>query len=74
MLSDDSEGTVVVLGDSLTDGISASMGADARWPDVLSDRLRAALASGRDLPRYSVVNAGLSGNRILADGPGRPPG
>ncbi|CAL9455536.1 hypothetical protein SUDANB21_02538 [Streptomyces sp. enrichment culture] len=73
VLSDDSEGTVVVLGDSLTDGISASMGADARWPDVLSDRLRAALASGRDLPRYSVVNAGLSGNRILADGPGRPP-
>ncbi|GHG04990.1 SGNH hydrolase [Streptomyces albogriseolus] len=73
VLSDDSEGTVVVLGDSLTDGISATVGADARWPDVLSDRLRTALASGRDLPRYSVVNAGLSGNRVLADGPGRPP-
>ncbi len=73
VLSDDSEGTVVVLGDSLTDGISSTTGADARWPDVLSGRLRAALASGRDLPRYSVVNAGLSGNRVLADGPGRPP-
>ncbi|MGA5286670.1 GDSL-type esterase/lipase family protein [Streptomyces pseudogriseolus] len=73
VLSDDSEGTVVVLGDSLTDGISATVGADARWPDVLSDRLRTALASGRGLPHYSVVNAGLSGNRVLADGPGRPP-
>ncbi|MDT6983866.1 GDSL-type esterase/lipase family protein [Streptomyces lusitanus] len=73
VLSDDSEGTVVVLGDSLTDGISATVGADARWPDVLSDRLRTALTSGRDLPHYSVVNAGLSGNRVLADGPGRPP-
>ncbi|MDT3727056.1 SGNH/GDSL hydrolase family protein [Streptomyces sp. DSM 41972] len=73
VLSDDSEGTVVVLGDSLTDGISATTGADARWPDVLAGRLRAALASGRDLPGYSVVNAGLSGNRVLADGPGRPP-
>ncbi len=73
VLSGDSEGTVVVLGDSLTDGISSTTGADARWPDVLSGRLRAALASGRDLPRYSVVNAGLSGNRVLADGPGRPP-
>lgn len=73
VLSDDSEGTVVVLGDSLTDGVSSTVGADARWPDVLSDRLRTALAAGRDLPRYSVVNAGLSGNRVLTDGPGLPP-
>ncbi|MER7737442.1 GDSL-type esterase/lipase family protein [Streptomyces sp. NPDC096538] len=73
VLSDDSEGTVVVLGDSLTDGITSTVGADARWPDVLSGRLRAALADGRDLPRYSVVNAGLSGNEILADRSGTPP-
>ncbi|WP_231156915.1 GDSL-type esterase/lipase family protein [Streptomyces sp. CNZ748] len=73
VLSDDSEGTVVVLGDSLTDGITSTVGADARWPDVLSGRLRAALAAGRDLPRYSVVNAGLSGNEILADRSGTPP-
>ncbi|MFI8201937.1 SGNH/GDSL hydrolase family protein, partial [Streptomyces sp. NPDC085937] len=73
VLSDDSEGTVVVLGDSLTDGITSTVGADARWPDVLSGRLRAALADGRDLPRYSVVNAGISGNEILADRSGTPP-
>ncbi|MGC2997851.1 SGNH/GDSL hydrolase family protein [Streptomyces sp. G35A] len=73
VLSNESDGTVVVLGDSLTDGVTSTVGANNRWPDVLSDRLRAALAAGRDVPRYSVVNEGISGNRVLADGLGRPP-
>ncbi|MER5993067.1 MULTISPECIES: SGNH/GDSL hydrolase family protein [Streptomyces] len=72
VLSSEADGTVVVLGDSLTDGVTSTTGADNRWPDVLSDRLREALATGRDLPRYGVVNEGISGNRILADGLGRP--
>ncbi|CAL9551377.1 SGNH/GDSL hydrolase family protein [Streptomyces sp. Tu 3180] len=73
VLSKESNGTVVVLGDSLTDGITSTTGANNRWPDVLSDRLRAALEAGRDVPRHSVVNEGISGNQILADGLGRPP-
>jgi lysophospholipase L1-like esterase len=72
VLSNESDGTVVVLGDSLTDGITSTVGANNRWPDVLSDRLRAALAAGRDVRRYSVVNEGISGNQILTDGLGRP--
>ncbi|MFF8634404.1 SGNH/GDSL hydrolase family protein [Streptomyces pilosus] len=72
VLSNEADGTVVVLGDSLTDGVTSTTGANKRWPDVLSDRLRSALAAGRDVPRYSVVNAGISGNRVLADGLGRP--
>ncbi|MFI8216072.1 SGNH/GDSL hydrolase family protein [Streptomyces sp. NPDC085932] len=72
VLSNESEGTVVALGDSLTDGITSTMNANNRWPDVLSDRLRAEIAAGRDLPRYSVVNQGISGNRVLTDGLGRP--
>ncbi|GGX08750.1 SGNH hydrolase [Streptomyces malachitofuscus] len=72
VLSDEADGTVVVLGDSLTDGITSTAGANNRWPDVLSDRLRSALASGRDVPRYSVVNEGISGNQVLTDGLGRP--
>ncbi|MET8112597.1 SGNH/GDSL hydrolase family protein [Streptomyces prasinus] len=72
VLSRDSEGTVVALGDSLTDGSTSTVGANNRWPDVLSDRLREAAAAGRDIPRYSVVNGGISGNRVLADGLGRP--
>ncbi|MFC8421394.1 SGNH/GDSL hydrolase family protein [Streptomyces sp. NPDC057236] len=72
VLSNEADGTVVVLGDSLTDGVTSTTGANNRWPDVLSDRLRSALADGRDVPRYSVVNEGISGNRVLADGLGRP--
>ncbi|MEU1197265.1 SGNH/GDSL hydrolase family protein [Streptomyces sp. NPDC005813] len=71
VLSDEAAGTVVVLGDSLTDGITSTVGANHRWTDVLSDRLRAAAGSG-DTPRYSVVNQGISGNQVLAAGLGRP--
>ncbi|MFI6205281.1 SGNH/GDSL hydrolase family protein [Streptomyces sp. NPDC051041] len=72
VLSNESDGTVVVIGDSLTDGITSTENANRRWPDVLADRLRTAVATGRDVPRYSVVNQGISGNRILTDGLGRP--
>ncbi|PIB04975.1 MULTISPECIES: SGNH/GDSL hydrolase family protein [Streptomyces] len=71
VLSDESVGTVVVIGDSLTDGITSTIGANHRWTDVLSERLRAAAGSD-DVPRYSVVNQGISGNQILAAGLGRP--
>ncbi|MEU6145215.1 SGNH/GDSL hydrolase family protein [Streptomyces sp. NPDC047081] len=72
LLSHDADGTVVAFGDSLTDGITSTQGANHRWPDVLSQRLRTAVESGRDLPRYSVVNQGISGNQVLANGLGRP--
>ncbi|MEU1851822.1 SGNH/GDSL hydrolase family protein [Streptomyces sp. NPDC019990] len=72
VLSNEADGTVVVLGDSITDGITSTADANRRWTDVLYDRLRAQIAAGRDLPRYSVVNEGISGNQVLADGLGRP--
>ncbi len=72
VLSNESDGTVVVFGDSLTDGITSTENANRRWTDVLSQRLRGAIESGENLPRYSVVNQGISGNQILADGAGRP--
>ncbi|MET7480607.1 SGNH/GDSL hydrolase family protein [Streptomyces sp. NPDC005648] len=72
VLSDDSVGTVVAFGDSITDGTTSTQGANHRWTDILSDRLRSAVASGWNVPRYSVVNEGISGNRILANGLGRP--
>lgn len=67
VLSNDSDGTVVVMGDSLTDGSTSTVGENRRWTDVLSDRLRAG-----EGPRYSVVNQGISGNRVLTSGLGRP--
>ncbi|MER5176918.1 SGNH/GDSL hydrolase family protein [Streptomyces sp. NPDC002896] len=67
VLSHESTGTVVVVGDSLTDGVTSTFGANHRWTDVLADRLR----DESGAPRYSVVNEGISGNRILADGLGQ---
>ncbi|MHC3427731.1 SGNH/GDSL hydrolase family protein [Streptomyces sp. DT18] len=61
-------GTLVTLGDSLTDGLRSTSGANHRWPDRLARRL----ANEQGAPRYSVVNAGISGNRVLLAGAGRP--
>jgi len=53
---------VAILGDSITDGASASLGMDARWPDFLARRLA---------PQgVAVINAGISGGRMLSDGMG----
>ena len=53
---------VVALGDSITDGNGATPGADRRWPDFLAGRL----APGG----VAVLNAGISGNRLLRPGMG----
>lgn len=52
--------TVVVLGDSIADGVGASGGAQARWPDLLAARLAPS--------SVAVLNAGVAGNRLLRDG------
>jgi lysophospholipase L1-like esterase len=53
-------GSVVVLGDSITDTGNTTGNANRRWPDFLARRLNA-----RRGPTLSVVNAGLGGNRLL---------
>jgi lysophospholipase L1-like esterase len=54
-------GSVVALGDSITDGYLSTLGANHRWPDDLARRLNSLPG-----PTLSVVNAGLVGNRLLA--------
>ena len=56
-------GAVVALGDSITDGANTTPNTNSRWPDVLARRLQAAPGL-RDL---GVLNAGISGNRLLHD-------
>ena len=51
--------TVVAFGDSITDGNGATIDADARWPDFLAQRL-----APHDV---AVLNAGISGARVLRD-------
>lgn len=54
---------VALFGDSLTDGVGSTIGADNRYPDQLAERLAA-----RHRP-LGVVNVGIGGNRLLTDTP-----
>ncbi|MFJ3363663.1 SGNH/GDSL hydrolase family protein [Streptomyces anthocyanicus] len=60
-------GAVVALGDSITDGLASTPGTNRRWPDLLAARLR---ASHGPVSRLGVLNAGISGNRVLSEGGG----
>ncbi len=56
-------GTVVTLGDSITDGYKSTADTNRRWPDLLAQRLQA----DRKLAGLGVLNEGISGNRVLHD-------
>ncbi|MET9834825.1 SGNH/GDSL hydrolase family protein [Streptomyces sp. NPDC006385] len=56
-------GSVVLLGDSITDGDKSTMDGNRRWPDVLAARL----LNQHAVPRYGVLNQGISGNRVVSD-------
>ena len=58
-------GVIAAIGNSITDGALSTRDANARWPNVLAARL---LASGE--PVKAVVNAGISGGRVLTYGAG----
>ncbi len=60
----DATSAVVAFGDSITDGITSTFGADHRWPDFLAGRLHESTGG----PHLSVLNEGVSGNRVLLDG------
>ncbi|BAN24356.1 SGNH/GDSL hydrolase family protein [Caballeronia insecticola] len=55
---------IVAIGDSITDGMRSSMNANRRWPDALARQV--ARKSGGETV---VVNAGISGNRLLSNSP-----
>ncbi len=57
-------GAIVAIGDSITDGTASTIDTNNRWPNHLARRLAAAGI------RMSVLNAGIGGNRVLADGVG----
>jgi lysophospholipase L1-like esterase len=56
---------VVAFGDSITDGARSTVDTNNRWPDQLARRLAARKGAG-----VAVLNAGISGNRVLGDGAG----
>ena len=59
----DAPGAAIILGDSITDGYGSTLDANRRWPDVPADQLVAAHV------KLGVVDAGISGNRLLHDQP-----
>ncbi|MEU9477515.1 GDSL-type esterase/lipase family protein [Streptomyces sp. NPDC048191] len=55
-------GSIVAFGDSLTDGNGSTPDTNHRWPDRLAEQVRG--------NRLGVLNAGISGNRLLHNGSG----
>lgn len=53
---------VVTLGDSITEGATSTANAFRSWPDRLAERIAP--------NHWAVVNAGISGNRLLRYGAG----
>jgi lysophospholipase L1-like esterase len=61
--TDAASGTVVALGDSITDGYASTQDANDRWPNDLA-RL---LLGQSQYPQMGVVDEGISGNRVVSD-------
>ena len=54
-------GAIVTFGDSITDGTRSTPDTNNRWPNHLARRLMAQNI------KIGVLNAGISGNRVLSD-------
>jgi lysophospholipase L1-like esterase len=59
-------GTIVALGDSITDGHGATTNGNDRWNDALAARLQSSPATRN----IGVSNQGIGGNHLLTDGLG----
>lgn len=62
---EDSAGSVVTLGASITEGSSGANNQNHRWPDMLAERL---FEKGWNI---GVLNEGISGNKLIAGGTGQ---
>lgn len=59
-----SSSAIVTIGDSITDGTRSTTDSNRRWPDELTRRLQAQGSTRR----LGVLNVGIGGNRLLAEG------
>jgi lysophospholipase L1-like esterase len=55
-------GSVVAVGDSITEGYGSAIDANQRWTDDLAGRLQS------NATVFGVVNEGMGGNQLLLDG------
>jgi len=63
VLPSESVGTLVALGDSITQGAGSTVNGDHTWPDLLSARLN----PYPPRPRMAVINQGIGCGRLLHD-------
>jgi lysophospholipase L1-like esterase len=63
VLPTESIGTLVALGDSITQGAGSTVDAHSTWPELLSARLN----PYPPRPRLSVINQGIGCGRLLHD-------
>lgn len=59
--ADNPSQTIVVLGDSITDGRGSTTDGNNRWPDILAQRLSTNVPTAN----VAVVNMGIGGNGIF---------
>jgi lysophospholipase L1-like esterase len=57
---------IVAFGDSITDGATSTNDGDHSWPSALAARILTTSGAAK----LAVLNQGISGNRLLADGAG----
>lgn len=62
VVSPDTTGAIVTLGNSITDGFGSTLDANHTYPDFLANRI-----NDTDSIQKSVLNAGIGGNMILND-------
>ncbi|KAH9866584.1 hypothetical protein J1614_008275 [Plenodomus biglobosus] len=60
------QASMLIIGDSITDGRGSTTDANNRWPDLLLARLQKSPSTNH----ISIGNLAAGGNRILADGLG----
>ncbi len=63
VLAPSSASAIAAFGDSITDGFGTTANKDQAWPTLLASRL----ASNKPTAMLSVLNLGISGNRVLRD-------
>ncbi|PZP62609.1 MAG: GDSL family lipase [Pseudoxanthomonas spadix] len=62
-LRDSKPKIIVALGDSITEGATATRGSHGQWPELLGARLQQACPD-----QYVVLNQGISGNKVMDPG------
>jgi lysophospholipase L1-like esterase len=61
VLADQTAGTIIILGDSITDGRGSTTDGNNRWPDDLAHRL----STNKPTSGVAVLNMGIGGNGVF---------